>query len=163
VGRVAGYVARRAASADVADVVAETFLTAWRRFDELPADPVPWLFVTARRLVANRVRSARRRRALHERVAASSAFVPLVPETELAEVDQRLLTAIRELPDAEREAFILVAWDDLDPARAARVAGCSPGTFRMRLHRARRRLKQRMALRPFPDLTASRAPVEEPR
>jgi RNA polymerase sigma-70 factor (ECF subfamily) len=58
---------------------------------------------------------------------------------------------------------MLVAWDDLDAARAARAAGCSPATFRMRLHRARRRLKQRMAERPFPDLTDSRTPVEEPR
>lgn len=141
IGRVAGYVARRAAADDVQDVVADTFMTAWRRFDELPEDPVPWLFVTARKLIANRARSARRRRALDVRVAATSPFV--VPEAhpaDVSEVDQRLLVAIRELPDAEREALMLVAWDDLDAERAALVAGCRAATFRMRLHRARRRL-----------------------
>lgn len=74
----------------------------------------------------------------------------------LSEVDERLLTAIAELPEAEREAFMLVAWDGLDPQRASRAAGCNAGTFRMRLHRARRRLKQEMGCSrpsaPLPDV-----------
>jgi RNA polymerase sigma-70 factor (ECF subfamily) len=83
------------------------------------------------------------------------------PATELSEIDRRLLAAIRDLPAAEREAFVLVAWDDLDSTRAAKVAGCSAATFRMRLHRARRRLKQRMASdHPFPSRTTKPTPVE---
>jgi RNA polymerase sigma-70 factor, ECF subfamily len=37
------HVARRVESAAVQDVVAETFLAAWRRFDQVEGDPLPWL------------------------------------------------------------------------------------------------------------------------
>ncbi|MGI8803161.1 MAG: sigma factor-like helix-turn-helix DNA-binding protein [Solirubrobacteraceae bacterium] len=44
------------------------------------------------------------------------------------------------LAEADREALLLVAWEGLEIADAARVLGCRPATLRMRLHRARRRL-----------------------
>ena len=48
--RVRGYVRRHVAEADCDDVVAEVFLVAWRRFGDVPDDPLPWLLATARRL-----------------------------------------------------------------------------------------------------------------
>lgn len=163
VERLARYVSRRTTGNDIQDVVADTFLTAWRRFDDLPQDPLPWLFATARKLIANRHRSTERRGALHDKLAAGSPW-PLgqASPSDLSEVDQRLLAAIAELPYAEREAFMLVAWDGLDATRASRVAGCSAATFRMRLHRARRRLKHQMVpYGPCPALADNRTPVEE--
>ncbi len=128
---------------DVQDVIAETFLTAWRRLDDLPDDPLPWLLGTARRHISNRRRSTRRWRALAVRVAT----VPPVSPTEEGprDVDEALRDSIRALPHAEREAFMLVAWDGLDIPRAALVAGCSTATFRVRLHRARMRLKKEVS------------------
>lgn len=165
VERVARYVSRRTAANDVQDVVADTFLTAWRRFDELPQDAVPWLFVTARRLIANRHRSTQRRRALDDKLAGGPAWLfEQPPPSDLPEVDQQLLAAIAELPDAEREAFMLVAWDGLDATRASRAAGCSAATFRMRLHRARRRLRRQIGpYRPCTSPTDIRTTVEESR
>jgi RNA polymerase sigma-70 factor (ECF subfamily) len=92
---------------------------------------------------------------LQNKLASTSPWLPEAPAaSDLSEVDQRLLGAIAELPTAEREAFMLIAWDGLDPARAARAAGCSAATFRMRLHRARRRLKEQIGPhRPFVPLT----------
>lgn len=140
--RVARYAARRVDPDDVLDVVSETFLVAWRRFDDVPADVLPWLFATARRVIANRRRSSGRRRALGDKLEATfERNVSLEGTT----VDGRLLDAIRGLPDAEREAFMLVAWDGLDPRRASQAAGCAPGTFRMRLHRARGHLRRCLA------------------
>jgi RNA polymerase sigma-70 factor, ECF subfamily len=49
-----------------------------------------------------------------------------------------LACAIAALSKREREALLLVAWEDLDPSRAAQVVGCSAAAFRVRLHRARR-------------------------
>jgi DNA-directed RNA polymerase specialized sigma24 family protein len=49
--------ARRVESAAVQDLVAETFLTAWRRFDQVEGDPLPWLLGIARD--AGRDRSVR--------------------------------------------------------------------------------------------------------
>ena len=134
------YVSRRAAPDDVHDIVAETFLTAWSRFEDLPQDPVPWLFGTARRLMANRHRSNRRRGALQQKLAAQPRWVTELSTSAEDELDTQLLKAIAGLPDAEREAFMLVAWEGLDPTRASRAAGCSAATFRVRLHRARKRL-----------------------
>lgn len=139
---VARYAARRVDSSDVHDVVSDAFLVAWRRLDEVPGDALPWLFGAARGLISNRRRSAARRRALGERLAAQ---VPTAPEAvDTGGVDDTLRRAIAALPDAEREAFVLVAWDGLEPVRAAAAAGCSPGAFRMRLHRARAQLKQEL-------------------
>lgn len=138
---VARYAARRVVAGDVHDIVSETFLVAWRRLDDVPEDALPWLFGTARRVIANRRRSAGRRRALVDKLAADPSLA--WPEDADA-VDERLLAAIARLPDAEREAFLLVAWDGLDPSRAAAAAGCGPGAFRMRLHRARAELKRQL-------------------
>jgi RNA polymerase sigma-70 factor, ECF subfamily len=44
------------------------------------------------------------------------------------------------LSESDREILRLVTWEGLDAAAAASVIGCSPATFRVRLHRARRRL-----------------------
>jgi RNA polymerase sigma-70 factor (ECF subfamily) len=68
----------------------------------------------------------------------------MAAETEVAEPepvgDEVLAVAFASLRPADREVLVLVAWDGLDPARAARALGCSRGTFAVRLHRARRRL-----------------------
>lgn len=138
--RVARYAARRIDAREVHDVAAETFLVAWRRLDDVPQDALPWLFATARRVMANRRRSTTRRRALDEKLAAVPA--PRSDAPDAGGIDRKLLAAIAALPEAEREAFMLVAWDGLEPARAAEAAGCGAGTFRMRLHRARTQLKR---------------------
>src|ERR1700759_4552885 len=65
---VRGYVVRRAPSAAVEDVVAETFLVAWRRAGTIRDDPLPWLLGVARRVLANQQRSERRRGALTDRL-----------------------------------------------------------------------------------------------
>jgi DNA-directed RNA polymerase specialized sigma24 family protein len=49
------------------------------------------------------------------------------------------------LPDAEREALMLVAWEDLDVRSAASAMGCSPGTLAVRIHRGRRHMKRILA------------------
>ena len=163
--QLARYVSRRTAASEVQDVVADTLLAAWRRFDDLPKDPLPWLFVTARKMIANRRRAIERRNALSEKLVAGPTWdVREAPRSDLSEVDERLLHAIASLPDAQREAIMLVAWDGLNAQRAARAAGCSAATFRMRLHRARRRLKEQLTPRlPFAGLTEATDPMEDTR
>jgi len=56
-GRVLGYAIHRGMSIDEAeDVVAETFLVCWRRLDDMPREPLPWLLGVARKTLANRRR-----------------------------------------------------------------------------------------------------------
>ncbi len=131
------YAARRVASEAVQDVVAETFLVAWRRYDDLRGEPLPWLLGIARRVAANQLRAGARREALHARLSAESR-----PQqgTDLAQTDLRLAAALAALGKRDREALMLVAWDGLEHRDAARVMGCSTGAFTVRIHRARRRL-----------------------
>ena len=130
---VTAYVARRLPPDSVQDVVAETFAVAWRRRDQVPEEAFPWLLAVARRVLANHRRTARRR-----------ATVPLSEVAQPPAADGRdfpeVLAALRGLPERDREALMLAAWEGLSAEQAARVLGCSATAFRIRLHRARRKL-----------------------
>jgi len=127
---------------DAADVVAETFLVAWRRLDEVPigAEARLWLFGVARRVIANLHRAERRRTKLGQRLAESlrtELATQPAPAGEAAEA----LRAIGGLGDDDRELLLLVSWEELSPGEAAKVLGISSLAARSRLHRARRRLR----------------------
>ena len=140
---VAAYVRRRAEPDLVEDVIAETFLVAWRRLDDVPVDARPWLIGVARKTLATQRRSLARRRSLISRLEATSGPQERAAQpTELGVAD-----ALERLSERDREAITLVAWDGLSPSEAAAVVGQSPVAFRVRLHRAKRRLRQRLEAR----------------
>jgi RNA polymerase sigma factor (sigma-70 family) len=151
-GAVRGYALRRGATDAAQDVVAETFLVAWRRLDEVPDDALPWLYGVARRVLANQRRSASRGEALDRRLAgAESAAGPSFDPGETTGEAELVRLALGRLSDNSREALMLVAWHGLTGARAARAAGCSRATFAVRLHRARVQLAAELAaLEPAP-------------
>jgi RNA polymerase sigma-70 factor, ECF subfamily len=133
-GAVTAY-ARRRGSRDADGIAAETMSIAWRRLADVPRDdPLPWLYATARNLLHAEWRA--------ERHTASSDVPELsVPASELRGLDPELDRALRSLRPADREALLLVAWEDLEPTQAARAVGIKPTAFRVRLLRARRRLR----------------------
>ena len=145
------YVRRRADPDAVEDAVAETFLVAWRRLEDLPGDELPFLLGTARRVLANQRRSTRRAGALASRVAGQTATSVPDPSVGVDEADA-VRAAVGRLGDQDREALTLVAWEGLEPAQAAKAAGCSTPTFAVRLHRARRRLSTELERMSFPTL-----------
>jgi RNA polymerase sigma factor (sigma-70 family) len=127
---------------DAADVVAETFLIAWRRLAEVPAGAEArlWLYAVARRTIANLHRSERRRTRLGGRLAESlrtELAAQPAPAGEAAEA----LRAMGELGEEDRELLFLVAWEGISPSEAAKVLDISSLAARSRLHRARRRLR----------------------
>lgn len=132
-GAVTAY-ARRRGSRDADGIAAEAMSIAWRRLADVPRDdPLPWLYATARNLLLAERRAT-------SRVAASEPE-PSVPAPDLQELDAQLDHALRSLRPTDREALLLVAWEDLAPAQAARALGLNPTAFRVRLLRARRRLR----------------------
>ncbi len=135
---VAGYVRRRADAALADDLVNEVFLVAWRRLDEVPPSPRPWLLGVARNVLGTHIRGARRVRALHERLAAVEV---VLPEADQPLAGATVAIALSALRPKDCEALMLVNWDGLTPSEAARVLGERPATFRVRLHRARSRLR----------------------
>jgi RNA polymerase sigma-70 factor, ECF subfamily len=143
--RVTAYALRRTSSAeDAADVVAETFTIAWRRLDDIPSggSQLPWLYVTARHVMANQTRGAVRDSGAVERLTHE-----LKRAVEDAPDEEGLIAsiALAALPEADREILMLSAWEGLGSKGLGSVLGCSPVAARIRLHRARRRLLEEIA------------------
>lgn len=139
------YAVRRVTEpADAADVVAESFLVAWRRIDDVPsgAEARPWMFGVARRVLANARRGDRRRLALADRLRAHLTEVVDLPSGQGSDVER----ALALLSDDDQELLRLVAWEELAREEIAVVLGISRTAVRVRLHRARRRLADQLAV-----------------
>jgi RNA polymerase sigma-70 factor (ECF subfamily) len=126
----------------VDDVVAETFLVAWRRIDEIPENAAAWLIGVARNVRRNARRSARRQEAVSARLADA---VPPLASAGSAHEPAALGEALRGLAARDREVLLLAVWDGLDRASIAAALGCSRANVSVRLHRARRRLERSLA------------------
>jgi RNA polymerase sigma-70 factor (ECF subfamily) len=144
--RVLGYVLRRVDHPDqAADVLAETFLVAWRRLDQVPEGERArlWLYGVARRILANHRRGERRRTQLADRLRAEVSAGGSIGEPPGAGASAAV--AFRSLRDEDRELLALRGWEGLDAGEIAVVLGCSRNAARIRLHRARRRLRAALA------------------
>jgi RNA polymerase sigma-70 factor (ECF subfamily) len=137
---------RRVCSREIAeDVVADTFAVVWRRRDRIPDPALAWLYAIAGHVIANQYRSTRRRHNLDLRLAHEpAAAAPVSDPAESRGRREAFAAAVSLLTEPEREVLRLVAWDGLDTRDAAQVLGCSPGAFRVRLHRARRKLAKQL-------------------
>jgi RNA polymerase sigma-70 factor (ECF subfamily) len=103
-------------------------------------DPLPWLYATARNLVLADARCS-------SLVATTEVGEPVdvAPAPEVLELDPALGVALRSLSRLDREALLLVAWEDLTPTQATQSLRIHPTAFRVRLLRARRRLRAKLA------------------
>jgi RNA polymerase sigma-70 factor, ECF subfamily len=108
----------------------------------VPQEALPWLYAVARNVIGNSRRAAVRREALQERIRSTATADQVADPTDEVDARSDILSAVQLLPEVEREALMLVAWEDLDVRSAASVMGCSPGTFAVRIHRGRRRLQK---------------------
>lgn len=142
---------RSGCRADAQDAVAETFLVAWRKLDEVPTGDEArlWLYGAVRRVLANQARAGRRRTRLSVRVAEAAATdVPWVEEAEALQratrvgpVIDRVHLALARLKPGDREVLLLAEWEGLTPSQIAVVMECPTVTARGRLFRARRRFR----------------------
>lgn len=138
--RVLAYALHRGMSfAEAEDVVSETFLVCWRRLDDVPSEALPWIFVTARKIMANHRRTRQRQDAVAARIVRDFIHVESHCDEPLESKADRLLVwrALAKLGEKDREAIILVAWDGLSNGEAARVMGCTRAAFAVRSSRAR--------------------------
>lgn len=142
-----GYALRRVTRpADAADVVSETFLTAWRRLPVVPEEPETrlWLYGAARRVLSNHRRGDRRRESLGARLRTD--LESAVPDHALAVAERAWVrSALERLADRDREVLELSAWEELEPREIAVVLGISDVAVRSRLSRARSRLREVVA------------------
>jgi RNA polymerase sigma-70 factor, ECF subfamily len=156
---ILGYTLRRCPDPDdAADVVSETFLIAWRRLDAVPVDDARlWLYGTARRVLSNQRRGSRRRRQLGERLREDLRRAAPVAQ----EVEGRLASvaaAFSRLSFPDREVIGLAAWEGLDATELGQALGCTATAARIRLHRARRRLRRNLDENMGPEALKRRLP-----
>jgi RNA polymerase sigma-70 factor, ECF subfamily len=135
---VYSYARRRVDAGDADDLVADVFLVAWRRRDELPVEPLPWLLGVARRVLANDRRRERRAVRLYQRLATEPTTDS--ENVDPVDVDDAVLVALSGLGADDRDLLELMAWEGLSRAQLATVFDVSQGTIAVRIYRAKRRL-----------------------
>jgi RNA polymerase sigma-70 factor, ECF subfamily len=152
------YFAARAPASQVDDLAAETFLVAWRRFADVPPQPLPWLLNVAAKLLANQRRKTERGEALFERLARVSRLDDpgAAVAAERRAKHLAVLHALARLSPGDRELMLLSVWDGLQAGAIALVLDVNPVAARARLSRARRRLER--ALRAELDAAGEPAP-----
>jgi RNA polymerase sigma factor (sigma-70 family) len=129
------------------DVMAQTFLEAWRSRERIAADGGslrPWLLGIATNLARGHRRASRRQAAALSRLGAppdspdfSDDVTGRLDDADRIAALHRSLSCLR--PD-ELEVLALCAWSGLSYAEAAEALGVPVGTVRSRLSRARARL-----------------------
>jgi len=143
-GAIWDYCSRRVTLDSVDDAVADTFLTVWRRLDEVPAGDkaLMWTYGVAYRVIGNQWRSAARRRRLQDRLRTVGSWPVSAADQSTVDADEfrLVLAALARLRDTDAEVLRLVAWEQLSINDVAAVLRIEPDAARQRLHRARRNL-----------------------
>jgi RNA polymerase sigma-70 factor (ECF subfamily) len=137
------YAAAQAGWQIADEVVSETFTVAWRRLADVPDPPLPWLLGVARNVLRGSFRAQARRDALAAELRSWADPAAYAGSDVGETVTDRLavLGALASLSADDCEVLILAAWQGLTMREAAQVTGSTAGAMRVRLHRARGRLK----------------------
>ncbi|TQS40104.1 RNA polymerase sigma factor [Cryptosporangium phraense] len=143
------FLARRVPPAEAEDLLGEVFRIAFERraaFDPSRGEVRPWLYGIAANLVAKHHRGeARRLRAMARLSPPAPADDPAdraVAAADAGALRPRLLDGLEALPEGERQALLLFAWEELTYEEIAFALGIPVGTVRSRLSRARARLSE---------------------
>ena len=149
--RIQRYVTRRLGTDAADDIVAETFLLAFRRraaYDQAREDALPWLYGIATRLIGRHRRAESR---LYQALAKTGTDPVTAPFTDRSDdrvtasaASRRLAAALASLPAAYRDTLLLVAWGDLTYEEVAHALGVPRGTVRSRINRARAALRHKL-------------------
>jgi RNA polymerase sigma factor (sigma-70 family) len=143
------YVVRRLGADAADDIVAETFLLAFRQrnsYDLTRADARPWLYGIATNLIGRHRRAEIR---LYRALARTGADPVAEPFTDRVDnrvsadhASRQLAAALARLSVALRDTILLAAWSDLSYEEIAVALDVPTGTVRSRLSRARSKLRQ---------------------
>jgi RNA polymerase sigma-70 factor, ECF subfamily len=143
------YAGRRLGAADAEDMIAATFLAAFRargRFDTSRADARPWLFgILTKELAKQHRRESARLRAIARAcpdVAEAGHADKVADDVTARGARKALAQALSVLAPADRSVLLLIAWGDLTYDEVAHALAIPVGTVRSRLNRARRKVRE---------------------
>lgn len=119
---------------EAADCVQEAFVKAWARRHQLDAaeNPEAWIRTVAHRLAISRWRRLTRGRRPADRAHARPTFASPPSDDQVV-----LVSALRRLPEAQRQAIVLHHIADQPIEQVARELGVPEGTVKARLSRGR--------------------------
>jgi RNA polymerase sigma-70 factor (ECF subfamily) len=134
--------------ASAEDVLQQAYVSAYRHLGQFQgrAQFGTWLRRIVVREAMRSRRQAERRRAVHEEAKAHVIEFPAPPEQRLSARQWALLVgaAIDELPNAYRVVLIMRKLEQMSTEETAEVLSLSPENVRIRLHRARKLLADRL-------------------
>ena len=139
--RLEQYVRRRVPHARVDDVVAGTFVIAWKKFDAVEQPSLPWLF----RIASFEEKSSHRKAQREGRNLSSESLDGIALTVNEIFDAEPLRHAMSELSDVDQEILRLVHWDELTRPEIGEVLGLAVSAVNMRYHRAIARLEQRLS------------------
>jgi RNA polymerase sigma factor (sigma-70 family) len=146
------YVTRRIGTGAAEDVVAETFLVAFRQragYADDGRDCLPWLYGIATRLVHRHWRSESRQLRLLSRTGTDPVTEPFTERVDAtvcaAAAKARLAGALAKLPGSQRDALLMHVWAGLSYEQIGIATGVPLGTVQSRISRARQRLRKQLA------------------
>ena len=125
---------------DAEEVVVETFLVCWRRFDEMTDPPIAWLLGVAKFVLQNNRRSHSRRQALFHKLALAKLDATSGSSDDSVSPGA-VMEAFARLHPADRQVLELLVWREMSQEEAAQVIGCTRNAVTKRFRQARRRLR----------------------
>jgi RNA polymerase sigma-70 factor, ECF subfamily len=119
------------------DLVQDTLLKAWNSREQYQPDSNmrAWLLTILRNSFYSELRH--RKFEVEDPDDKLAASITVRPEHEAASEIEALTHALRELPNKQREALLLVCASGLSYKQAAAISNCAVGTIKSRIARAR--------------------------
>ena len=134
------YALRRASPDEAEDAVSETMLLLWQQPKRIPkGSEVGWSIGVCRKVLANMRRKRLRRDSLVGKFVTQ--LLPVVPAPVISR-EPEITAALSALPERDREALLLAVWDELPAREVGRVLGISANAAAIRIHRAKRRMRE---------------------
>jgi RNA polymerase sigma-70 factor (ECF subfamily) len=161
---VYAYCLRRTTTDEAKDAMADVFVVAWRRFEDMPKGDgaLPWLYGVARNVLSDKQRSARRRDRLFVRAVSNfEASVP-GPEAQIVRRSEHedVISALGRLPEKDREIVLLVQWEGISREKVAEMMYLSRSAIDKRIAKAYERMAKSLGAR-IQDVRTPPVTIEE--
>ena len=148
---VYAYCLRRTTTDEAKDAMADVFVVAWRRFEDMPKgdEALPWLYGVAKNVLSDKQRSARRRDRLFARAASDFEAAVPGPEVQIVRKSEHeaVVAALGRLPEKDREIILLVEWEGLSREKVAEMMYLSRSAIDKRMARAYKRMAKSFGAR----------------
>lgn len=127
---------------DAEGVTSEVFRITWQHWASGHGLSLPWTYQVLRNVVGNEYRRVARADRFQQ--VAGPILARVWPDDEHTDDAREIRQAVSRLRDEDVELLRMAYWEDLSAREVGRMLGCSAGAARVRLLRARQRLRAQL-------------------